>query len=227
MLDRGFYSAPPLVNRAQSQMRCLLPLPRSVNVFSTRRAQHTGHLSKPANAFLFRDDVLFPVQDSITLHNLVLQTHLYFDPQSRCDQPPHFLKRILEVEAAAKQQEFATKTEARQYLASQLNGAADVFRVIGKTGPFAITRKPTTLSQRLANMGTTLMLTKHPRLGREQILECYRRKDYLEKTVDVLKNACDGKRLRGSTKDTIEGRLFLKFISCKCSLSGLSGSSRC
>ena len=57
------------------------------------------------------------------------------------------------------------------------------------------------------------MLTNHPSLGREQILEFYRRKDYLEKTFDILKNECDGKRLRGSTKDTIEGRLFLKFIS--------------
>jgi transposase len=213
VLDRGFYRATNLVNMAQSQMRFLLPLPRSVNLFSTLRAKHTGHLSNPANSFLFRDEVLFYVQDSIALSNLVLQTHLYFDPQSRCDQTAHFLKRILEVEAAAKQQEFATKTEARQYLASQLNGAADVFRVTGKTGSFEITRKPATLSQRLANMGTTIMLTNHPSLGREQILAFYRRKDYLEKTFDILKNECDGKRLRGSTKDTIEGRLFLKFIS--------------
>jgi hypothetical protein len=147
---------------AQSQMRFLLPLPRSVHLFSILRAQHTGHLSNPAHSFLFRDEGLFHVQDSIDLHNLILQTHWYFDPHSRCDQTAHFLQRILAVEAAAKQQECATKTEARQYVVSQLSGAADVFRVTGKTGSFEITRKPTTLSQRRANMGTTIMLTHHP-----------------------------------------------------------------
>jgi transposase len=38
-------------------------------------------------------------------------------------------------------------------------------------------------------------------------------KDYLEKTFDVLKNEFDGKRLRGHSKDVINGRLFIKFIS--------------
>ena len=213
MLDRGCYSATNLVHRAHNPMRCLLPLPRSVNGFSLRRAKHPGHLSNPANSFLCRDEVLFHVQDSIALQNLVLQTHVEVDPQSRGDPTPHFLKRILEVEAAAKQQEFATKTEARQYLVSQLNGAADGFRVTGTTGPFEITRKSTSLSQHMAPMGTTSMLTKHPSLGREQLLECYRRQDYLENPVGILKNEGDGNRLRGRTKDPIEGRLLLKCIS--------------
>jgi transposase len=69
------------------------------------------------------------------------------------------------------------------------------------------------LSQRLATMGTTLMLTNHTDLDRARILELYRRKDYLEKTFDVLKNEVEGRRLRGHSKDVINGRLFIKFIS--------------
>jgi transposase len=65
----------------------------------------------------------------------------------------------------------------------------------------------------LLTMGATLMLTNHPDLDRAKILELYRRKGYLEKTFDVLKNEFDGKRLRGHSKDVINGRLFIKFIS--------------
>jgi transposase len=65
----------------------------------------------------------------------------------------------------------------------------------------------------MANMGTTIMLTNHFTLSSTKILELYRHKDYFEKVFDTLKNECDEKRLRGSTKDTIEGRLFLKFLS--------------
>ena len=45
-------------------------------------------------------------------------------------------------------------------------------------------------------MGATLMLTNHPELDRAKILELYRHKGYLEKTLDV-----------------VNGRLFIKFIS--------------
>jgi transposase len=62
-------------------------------------------------------------------------------------------------------------------------------------------------------MGAILMLTNHTDLNREKILQLYRRKDYLEKTFDVLKNELDGKRLRGHSKDVINGRLFIKFVS--------------
>jgi transposase len=88
-----------------------------------------------------------------------------------------------------------------------LTGADDWLR------PFAIVRNTKALSQRIATMGATLMLTNHPELDHVKILELYRRKDYLEKIFDVLKNEFDGKRLRGHSKDVINGRLFIKFIS--------------
>lgn len=213
VLDRGFYSATNLRYMAQSQLRFLLPLPRSVNAFTTLRAKHYRHLTHPANAFLFNEQVLFHRQEATVINQLALQAHLYFDPQRRCDQTAHFLKRLLELETAAQQQAFETRTDVLQYLDRHFPGAAQVFRVSGTTSPFTITRKPASLAQRMANMGVTILLTNEPGLGRERILELYRRKDYLEKTFDTLKNELDGKRLRGSTKDTIEGRLFLKFLS--------------
>lgn len=213
VLDRGFYSATNLRTMGQSQIRFLLPLPRSVKAFTTLRAKQYRHLTHPANAFLFNEQVLFHSQDATVIDQLALQAHLYFDPQRRCDQTAHFLKRLLEVETAAQQQAFETRTDVFQYLERHFAGATQVFHVSGTTPPFMITRKPTPLAQRMANMGIAILLTNEPELGRERILELYRRKDYLEKTFDTLKNELDGKRLRSSTKDTLEGRLFLKFLS--------------
>ena len=62
-------------------------------------------------------------------------------------------------------------------------------------------------------MGATIMLTNHNGLEREKILTLYRRKDFIEKIFDVLENEFDEKRLRSSSKDAVEGRLFLKFLS--------------
>jgi transposase len=37
--------------------------------------------------------------------------------------------------------------------------------------------------------------------------------DYVEKIFDTLKNEFDGKRYRYHSKETLEGRLFIKFIA--------------
>ncbi len=123
------------------------------------------------------------------------------------------MRKILELETAAHQQSFQTKEEAMEYLSSHLKGASQFFHIKSNKEQLEITRNTKALLQRLAKTGATLMLTNHPDLDREKVLELYRRKDYLEKTFDVLKNELDGKRLRGHSKDAINGRLFIKFIS--------------
>jgi transposase len=123
------------------------------------------------------------------------------------------LRKILELETAVQEQSFSNKAEAVEYLASHLKGATRFFQVKNNKGKLEIRRNTKALSQRLATMGTTLMLTNHTDLDRARILELYRRKDYLEKTFDVLKNEVEGRRLRGHSKDVINGRLFIKFIS--------------
>ena len=100
-----------------------------------------------------------------------------------------------------------------EYLASQTKGATEFFQVKNNNGQLEIAHNTKAFSQRIAALGATFMLTNHPDLDRAKILELYRRKDYLEKTFDVLKNEFDGKRLRGHSKDAINGRLFIKFIS--------------
>ncbi len=55
------------------------------------------------------------------------------------------------------------------------------------------------------------MLTNRFQLAPESILSFYR--DEVEKIFDTLKNDFDGKRLRSHSKETIDGRLFTKFIA--------------
>jgi transposase len=123
------------------------------------------------------------------------------------------LKKILALETAAQNQTFQNKEQAMEYLASHLKASTPFFQVKSNDGPLRIPRNTKALSQRMATMGAFLMLTNRMELNREKILELYRRKDYLEKTFDGLKNEFDGKPLRGHSKDVINGRLFIKFIS--------------
>ena len=211
-MDRGFYSATNVAHMKQAQLSFLIPLPRSVTLFSSLRANHARQLSNPANSLLCKDEVLSHVLDSIVINEVNLQAHIFFDPRQRSEQTARFLKDILALERLANEQTFQTQQEARRYLSKRMQGASRLFRITGKSGQIEVVRKPRTLSRRMANMGTTIMLTEHSSLTPDKILDVYRHKDDLEKIFDTLKNEFDGKRLRGSTKDTVEGRLFLKFL---------------
>ncbi len=213
VMDRGFYSAANLGSMAQSQIKFLLPMPRTVNVFFTLLSKHMRQLSSLSSAFLFKDDVLFHVQVPAEINQVKLQAHLYFDRRSHREQTARLLKMILEAESVAKKTTFQTKQEARKYLSGLGKRISQFLQVTRKTGPIEICRKNRALSKRMATMGATIMLTNHQGLAQETIVELYRRKDYLEKIFDALKNELDGRRLRSSSKETVEGRLFIKFIS--------------
>jgi transposase len=213
ILDWGFYSASNLSTMHQVQIKFIIPMSSAVKVFSALLSQNRRKLSDLNTSFVFGDEVLFHVQDTVEINQIILQAHLYFNDRRRSEEVSSFLRKILELETAVQEQPFSNKEEAVEYLASHFKGATRFFHVKNNNGKLEIRRNTRALSQRLATMGTTLMLTNHADLDRAKILELYRRKDYLEKTFDVLKNEFDGRRLRGHSKDVINGRLFIKFIS--------------
>jgi transposase len=213
VMDRGFYSASNLATMHHAQIVFIIPLSRSVKLFSTLLFKNRRKLSDLNNSFVFGEEVIFHVEDRVEINQSVFQVHLYFNDQRRSEEVASFLKKILALETAAQNQTFQNKEQAMEYLASHLKSTTPFFQVKSNDGQLRITRNTKALSQRMATMGAFLRLTNRMDLNREKILELYRRKDYLEKTFDVLKNEFDGKRLRGHSKDVINGRLFIKFIS--------------
>jgi transposase len=213
VMDRGFYSAANLASIAKASGKFLLPLPRSVNLFSELLTQYRRPLTTLTKSFLFHEEVLCHVHTTTTVQQVPLHAHLFFDPQSHHEQKLRFLKKLWEVEASATPKTFARPQDLRRYLTKQCKGASPFFRIRRHADRIALSRNDRALTRHVANMGATILLTNQEELERDQMLTVYRQKDFLEKTFDTLKNEFDGKRLRSGTKDVVEGRLFIKFLS--------------
>ncbi len=69
-----------------------------------------------------------------------------------------------------------------------------------------------TINKYLSKNGI-FIIAGNTNLSKHQIIDYYRNKDSIEKIFDIVKNEISGKRLRAHSKESAEGRLFVKFIS--------------
>lgn len=209
ILDRGFYSASNLIELASKSIKFIIPLPRSNHLFFKLLKENKKKLSDYRNAFDMNGKILFHVQESANIKEKFFEAHLYFDQERFSEQSLRFTKKIINLEKSVFELKFEHRNEIIQYLKS----ASKFFEINGGSQNVQISRKPRIISEYVKRFGITIMLTSRFQLTPESVLELYRKKDYVEKIFDTMKNDLDGKRLRNHSKETIDGSLFIKFIA--------------
>lgn len=213
VMDRGFYSAANVAALTDQAIKFLLPLPRSVGLFTELLRQQYATLTALPNSFLFHNDLLCHIQTAVPLNLKPIVAHIFFNPSQFYAQASRFLTRLWQAEAALQGCQFHAPQEVQQVLSHQVPGAAKFFRCSATEQQVTTVRDSLAIQQHLALMGITIFLTNHADLDRLQLLSIYRQKDVIEKAFDVVKHELDGQRLRGHSPDAIAGRLFLKFLS--------------
>lgn len=213
ILDRGFYSAANIKDMAEERIRFVLPLSFSTKIATQLISKHHRDLQSPLHGFYFKKKPMFHVKHEIAISDINLYAHLFHDEKRKADEMEHLMRQIVEVEGRVEDKEFWNKEAVEEYLGQSFRGISKLFEITGQAPHFELKRKPKTISRLMNRMGKTVLLTNDPVLGREDILNLYRRKDALEKMFDAIKNELESGRLRVSSKEAMEGRIFLTFLS--------------
>ena len=82
-----------------------------------------------------------------------------------------------------------------------------------KDGKLGYIRNYQAIDEQLAKCGFFLIGETDFKKTTAQILEIYRRRDMVEKSIDQLKNELDMKRLQCHNGDTAEGKVFVAFLA--------------
>lgn len=213
ILDRGFYSAANIKDMAEEKIRFVLPLSFSTKLATQLVSRHHRDLQSPLYAFYYRGRPMFHLKREISISDVTLYAHLFHDERRRADEMEHLMRQIVEIEARVEEKEFWKKQAVEEYMEQSFKGVSRLFEIKGQRPRFALKRKPKSMSRLMNRMGKTVLLSNDPALGREDILSLYRRKDALEKMFDIIKNELESGRLRVSSKEAMEGRIFLTFLS--------------
>jgi len=125
----------------------------------------------------------------------------------------HLMREIVEIGGWVEGKEFWKKEAVEEYMEQSFKGSSRLFEITGEAPCFYLKCKPKSISRLMNRIEKAVLLTNNAALGREDTLDLYRRKDVLKKMFDVIKNERDSGRLRVSSKEAMEERIFLTFLS--------------
>ena len=211
ILDKGFYSSYNL-KKIGAEFSLIIPCPFSNKSALELLRKHSKDIREHSNSFQFDKRILFCVKDKIEIGKRQYYSYIYLDEKKETAKREEFFKKIIEIEEKIKEIKFLEKEEITTYLNENVKGWNRIFKINRQSGKYVLKRKGEGIAGVLERMGKSILIS-NKEIDGKKVLFLYRRKDRIEKFFDNLKNELDRKRLRIHTKKTLEGRIFVDFIS--------------
>jgi len=199
------------LSKAKNKISFIQPLPFSLKKVKELARKYARETSDYSNAFLYNDSLLYHSSDTIDFEDKTFKVHIFLNEKTKQEQKEFFLKTLVLLEQRFKNKTFASLKEYKNYRDNEIPAKYQVFfkwRKIDKK----IEKNRRKINEFLSKNGIFVM-ANNSNLDKMQIIDYYRSKDDIEKIFDVVKNELLGKRLRAHSKESAEGRLFVKFIT--------------
>ncbi len=213
VLDRGFFSTTNILELAKEENKIsfIQPLTFSLKKVKELARKYAKETSDYSHAFLYENSLLYHSNDIINFDQKEFNCHIFLNEKTKQEQKEQFLKSLLKIEQQFNNKKFKTLKEYKDY---KNNNISDKYRPFfkWKKTDNKIEKNRRTINEYLTKNGIFIIAT-NTELDKIQIIDYYRSKDSIEKVFDIVKNELLGKRLRAHSKESAEGRIFVKFIT--------------
>lgn len=218
VLDRGFCSQANVRWMLEENVGFTMAIPLTSQAARGFVNQRRSALVRAKHAFPWQGHPMHHLSDAWPVElsdgrQCGCVAHLYYDPKRKAEGEDRLLARVLLIEERAATATFHFRRDACEWIAANAHGLREYLSVRYRDGTFHVQRKNNAIARRANQLGITLILTTDLTLTREETLGEYRSRDGIEKAYDILKNENGMNRLRISTREQAEGRLFLAFLA--------------
>ncbi|MHA2219010.1 MAG: IS1634 family transposase [Candidatus Hodarchaeales archaeon] len=214
VLDRGFFSKANILemHNSENKIAFIQPLPFSLKKVKALARQNKRQLPNPLNAFKYNGEILYYRPASIDFDETNFDVHIFFNEKAEIEQKHNFLSSLFEIEEKFTGKRFNSLKEYLKFKKSDVPEKYGEYFKWNKSS-LQIERNVKKINAYISNMGSFLILTNQQGMDKVDVLTYYRKRDFVEKIFDVVKNEIDGDRLRAHSNYSMHGRLFIKFIS--------------
>ena len=212
LLDKGFYSTDNIIVMRRKGLHFITPLPFTVKQAQELIEKHENEIIDISNALRVNKQILYCVKDKITVESYSLNAYLYFDKRKSLEGEERLIERIIEAEEKVEERHFQDREAVRKYLSQYAAELEKFFDIRKVKGSFVLRRDKGRIDKVIKQMGYVIILSSRS-MNPRQIILLYRNKDCVEKCFDNMKNELSTNRLRVHSTESMEGRLFITFIS--------------
>lgn len=211
VLDRGFYSSKNL-DELESLGPFLIPLPMSTKAARELVGFHRSAIGSPDNAFQMGKQIYYTSSDEVCIGENTFNAHLFFNEKQASEEREKLITFLLTVEDQVARKKWSTTKKLIHFLEDGFPGWQHSFSVIESEEGYTVARQKKAINEASQRQGIFILLT-NTNLTAQQCLEYYRRKDGVEKLFDSMKHGIDMRRLRVHSRKSVQGLLFIEFIS--------------
>ncbi len=206
VMDKGFYSEPNVDELYKTHKRFMMGIPFTAGFALNLVERYRDTIRSHENYCMAGADDLYAVTERMAWDGHRFYAHVYYDSyKAAIDEKnfDHTLHCCYEELVSGKRN---NKAHKKYY---------DQFFFIKETPVRGIKVEfnEEAIAEYKRNRVGWFVLAGNDIKDKIKALEVYRAKDAVEKCFDDLKNDLDMKRIRMHSKDTMEGRVFIQFIS--------------
>jgi transposase len=209
ILDRGFYSENNIKELSNEEIDFILPVPFSVNIGKGLISETNKDIENPANAKRFGGDIFYVLENEVHIDEVKAYGYVLYSKKREGLETNSFYNRLIDIECALQGKEFRNPIDQFKRTAGNFERYFEC-NVDGKT--INLRRRVNAISQAVNRFGKTILLSATKRSW-DEALSLYRERDEVEKKFDELKNELEVMPLRVQKIETLQGLLFVFFIS--------------
>lgn len=187
----------------------ILPLPFSVNIDKGMISETNRDIENPANARRFGGDIFYVLESEVVIGGVQACGYLLYNKKREGLETNSFYNRLIDIEYALNGKEFRNPVDQFKRMAGNFERYFER-NTNGKM--INLRRRINAISQTVNRFGKTILLSATKRSW-DEVLSLYRERDEVEKKFDELKNELDVMPLRVHNIETLQGLLFIFFIS--------------
>ena len=206
VLDRGFFSTANIEEMVSADLSFIIPPASNLN--SVKEAISAIH----PYLKLYQKEPLFVMPVNITLGEIQLKGHAYYDQKREQQERNSFYKRLYDLVERLKNINLKPWMNSAEVFREMAKRDAKFIEWKAVNGRFEVSIRKNAVSQAINKMGKFILLYRGD-FSWEECLSLYRGKDVVEKGFDILKNDLELMPMNVRTDSSLRGYLFIEFLA--------------
>jgi len=211
VVDRGFYSKDNI--KSLTSEKIVIPLSFSTNKSIELLARADSKLQDKENLFMYKDSIYSYSSETYTEYEKEFKAHIFRNKEMYDEGVTSFYKQLITIEKKCNNKNYSVREDLEKDCSENFSDYMKFYEIEKKNKKYLLKRNQKKIDAQIQRFGTYILITNEVNLSKEKTLDLYKRKEYVEKVFDTMKNEMDRDRLHVQSAERTEGSIFIIFLS--------------